>query len=176
MHVLLHPILPSYNWPSSPPRIIRFTRLYFLHKLFTILSFNMTKPAQSISFHSFHYTTPLHLHKVLCHHTFHTHFHCSHPPILSHHILLSDNFSTPHTLVCCVLFHVQVCDPYFSVGRRILFLKPLFISMDIFPPLITFASDLMTHLPFTTLFCISPSIPLYFQILKLYHFIHSFCP
>ena len=123
--------------------------------------------------HTSHFTP--HLHKVPCHHTFHTHFHCSHPPILSHHILLSDNFSTPHTLVCCVLFHVQVCDPYFSVGRRILFLKPLFISMDIFP-LITFASDLMTHLPFTTLFCISPSIPLYFQILKLYHFIHSFCP
>ena len=32
MHVLLllHTILSSYNWPSSPPRILSFTHMYFL--------------------------------------------------------------------------------------------------------------------------------------------------
>ena len=35
IHVLLHLILPSYNWPTSPIRIFNFNHIYFLHKLFT---------------------------------------------------------------------------------------------------------------------------------------------
>ena len=29
MHVLIYPILPSYNWPSSPPRTLYFTSINF---------------------------------------------------------------------------------------------------------------------------------------------------
>ena len=54
--------------------------------------------------------------------------------------------STPNTLNCCAIFHVQVSDPYYNVGSRILFFKALFTSMDTFLPLITLASDLMTHI------------------------------
>ena len=43
-------------------------------------------------FHPSQYTT---LHSIC--HIFHTHFHCSHPPILSRHILLSDNSFPHHT-------------------------------------------------------------------------------
>ena len=39
------------------PRTLIFTRKLFLHKLFTLLSFHMTKPPQSIVVHSFCYTT-----------------------------------------------------------------------------------------------------------------------
>ena len=56
MHVLLHSVLPSYNWPCSPPRTLSFTHIYFLHRLFTILSLHMTKSFQCISFHPIHTT------------------------------------------------------------------------------------------------------------------------
>ena len=122
MHVLLHPILLSYNWPSSPPRTLTFTHIHFLHKLFTILPLNMTKSPQSISFHPFHYTT-LHSMCTRSHATpfIHTFIALTLP---SCHATCSFQvtISTPHTLDCCELFHVQVCDPNVSVGRRILFL------------------------------------------------------
>ena len=53
MHVLLYPILPSYNWPSSPKT------LNFIHTFFsqTLHPLNMTKPPKTISFHPFHHST-----------------------------------------------------------------------------------------------------------------------
>ena len=53
IHVRLYPVIPSYNWPSSPPRTLNFT-----HKLFTLLSFKITKKLTHST------TTPLHLHKI----------------------------------------------------------------------------------------------------------------
>ena len=53
MCVFLYPILPSYNWLSSPPRTLSFTNILFFHKLFTLLSFQITK---LFHFHPFHIT------------------------------------------------------------------------------------------------------------------------
>ena len=79
--------------------------------------------------------TSLHLHKFP-RHTFHTHFHCFHSSfhLVTPHAALGLLISTAHTLGCCGLFHVQVSDPYINVGRRILFLNPLFTSIDTFLP------------------------------------------
>ena len=98
MYVFPYLIHPSYNWPSSPPRTLNFTHIHFLCKLFTFLSLKTAKPSQSISFNPFHYIT-------LCS-SFtrsHTRFHCSYPPILSPHMLLSDNSFPQHTLLTDVL-------------------------------------------------------------------------
>ena len=78
--------------------------------------------------------------------------------LVTTHALLRQLISTTSTLDCCVLFHVQVSDPYVSVGKRILFLEPLFTSIDIFLHLITLASDPMTHLPFKAFSLFSISI------------------
>ena len=105
---LLYLILPSYNWPSSPLRTLSSTHIHFLHKFFTLLSLNMTKPPQSITSQPYHYTTRLFtpLHEFPCH-TFHTHFHCYHPPILSRHMLLSDNSFSQHTLLTVVPYSMS---------------------------------------------------------------------
>ena len=68
LHILLYLILPSYNSPSSPLRILNFIHMYFLHKFFTLFSLHMTKSHQSISFHPFHCIT---LHSICtnCHAT-----------------------------------------------------------------------------------------------------------
>ena len=65
LHVLLHPVPPSYNWPSSL-MTLSFTHIYFLHKLLILLS---TWPNYHISFYPFHYTT---LHSICTrfHHAF----------------------------------------------------------------------------------------------------------
>ena len=117
----------------------------------------MTKSPQIISFQKFHYTTPLNVHEFPCH-IFHTQFHCSHLPILSYHKLLSDNSFPQYTLLIAVPYSMSKSDLYVNVGKRILLLKPLFTSLNIFLPLLTIASDLITHLPFTALSLIFPSM------------------
>ena len=108
MHILLRPILPFYNWSSSPP----FNHLYFLHKLFTPLSLNDCQTTLKYLFSSIPlYQSSLHLHKIPFYiffmHSFivlssfvqssmsHLSYicvHCSHHHILSRYILLSNNY------------------------------------------------------------------------------------
>ena len=95
--------------------------------------------------------TSLYLHK-LPYHTFHKCFHWCHPSISSSHM------STARILNCCALFYDQVSGPYDCVGRRILFLNPLFTQwIHSFLPILV--NDSRTYLPFTALSLISPSIP-----------------
>ena len=80
----------------------KFTHIHFLHKLFTFLPLNITKQPESIFFHTFHYTTSLHVHKVPCHI-----FHCSHSPILSHNMFLSNHSFPHHILLNAVLYYMN---------------------------------------------------------------------
>ena len=66
MHVLLSPIFPSYNWPSSPSRTITFSHI-LLHKLFILLSLHLTKLSQTYFFLSIplHHTS-LNFHEFPC--------------------------------------------------------------------------------------------------------------
>ena len=147
--------------------------------LVTMIKLN-TQIDRDISFHPF-YTTTFH---SVC-----TRYHVT-TPFIQYFIVLTLPFhlvtlhaplrqliSTAHTLDCCALLHIQVSDLYRNVGKRILFLKPLFTSMDIY-----FYHNLckwsMTHLPFTALLfllslqvCMSSQIlkPLPFSLLKLSH-------
>ena len=51
MHVLLHPILLSFQYTTGLPLLLGYSLSHFLHKFLTILSLNMTKPPQSIFKH-----------------------------------------------------------------------------------------------------------------------------
>ncbi len=57
--------------------------------------------------------------------------------LVTPHAPLREHISTACTLDCWALFHVHVSDPYVKVGKRILFLKPLFTYINTFLPLIT---------------------------------------
>ena len=78
----------------------KISYIHFIHKLFTILPLDMIKTPQFVFFHPFHFhpCTLLLFHKISCH-IFHTLFHCSHPFILSCHILLSGNSFSQHALL-----------------------------------------------------------------------------
>lgn len=91
-------------------------------------------------------------------HIFPTHFHLSHHPTLSLHTLPA-LISTARTIDYCALAitRPRLC-PYVCVGRRILFLKPLFTFIDKFLPLIALHREPITILLFTTLSFISPAI------------------
>ena len=87
---------------SSPPRTLSFTHIHVLHKLFT-LSLYLIKPPQRIfpSPIPLHHTS-LHLHKVPCHTS------CSHPPILSRHMLFSDISFSLHAFLTDMPIHLHI--------------------------------------------------------------------
>ena len=97
MHVLLHPILPSYIWPSFFPRSHSFTHTntFFTNLHSSFSQYDQTTLKYLFSPIALHHTS-LHLHKVPSH-TFYTCFHYSHPPILSRHMLLH----TMHSWLLC---------------------------------------------------------------------------
>ena len=81
IHVLLHLILPSYNWPSSPPRTCLAYIYYFLYKLFTL---SFSPYGQTLTY----FFSPIRLHHTnlpSCH-TAHssqiTHFHTMYSSLL----------------------------------------------------------------------------------------------
>ena len=99
MYVFLYSILSSYNWPSCSPWILSFT-------LFTNSSLLFLFICQITSIYFFS-PIPLHhislnLHKVPSHT-----LHCSHLPILSRHMILSDNLFPQHTLLTDVSYSMS---------------------------------------------------------------------
>ena len=110
MHVLLHPILPSYNWPSSSPRIHNLTHIHFLYFFFTNSSlFFLSIYPNHLNVLLFTHSTTPHFTpfaQVPCH-TFHACFHCFHLPIVSRHMLLSDNSFPQHALLTTVPFSIS---------------------------------------------------------------------
>ena len=83
----MYSFILSFHFTTGFP-LLNFTHIAYT--FFTNSSLNMTKPPQSISFHSFHFTTLNSNYTVPCH-TFRTRFHCSHPLILLCHMLPPDN-------------------------------------------------------------------------------------
>ena len=103
---LLHLILPSYNWTSSPPRNLSFTHIHFLHKHFTLLSLKMTKPSQSI--YVFTHSTSLRLCMyVWCLYlTFPSLLHSIYLSSLTQFLLYSSIFFSLYSFTHILFFHI----------------------------------------------------------------------
>ncbi len=82
----------------------------------------------------------LHLHGSP-HLTFYTRFHYSRHPILSLQTPLSGNSFPQHALLTAKPYSTSMSLIYISRSTRILFLRPIFTSMDTFLPFITLARE-----------------------------------
>ena len=88
MHVLIYTIITFYNQSSPLPGILNFTYTISSETLHSPFSQDgKTTSKYFFSYIALHHT-PFHLHKFPCH-IFHTHFHCSHPPLVILHASLN---------------------------------------------------------------------------------------
>ena len=87
--------------PSPYPSILYCSSSLFVS--LTSLNFN----SNSSLFFFTHYT-PFYLHMFHCH-MLHTRFHCSYPPILSRHMLPSNNSFPQHALLTAVPYSMSMC-------------------------------------------------------------------
>ena len=86
--------------PSSPPKLLNFTQIHFLHSSFSL--YGQTTSTYFFSPIPLHHTS-LPLRKVSCY-IFHTHFHCSHLPPC-HTICTSQitHFHSTHSSLLCLI-------------------------------------------------------------------------
>ena len=123
-HACTPPILPAYNCRSllGTPILLTYTR-FTNSSLFFLLRLPNQNQTKEKVFHLFHYTTPLHLHKFP-YHILYTRFHCSHPPILSRHMLLSDHSfpqhalltNVPYTMSKSLIYTLVLTGEYYSLN------------------------------------------------------------
>ena len=98
-------------------------RIFFLNKYLN----KEKNKAQQYNLKKLHSTS---LHCISSHATPFIHTHYFHSPILWRHMPVSDNSFPHHALLTAVPYSMSSLWSIINVGRKILFLKPFFISMD----------------------------------------------